>query len=134
MCRFFKEEGRNPKQLDFAIGSKGGYPEHMEYRNTFKIDWSEILGLAGLNMDIGTKELNIICEICKCSVITTRKDRKICNSKKCRYVRDMLLKTKYNKKKYPFSIFHHVSYEVLKKHYEELYDLRKEHIRTTGVV
>ena len=139
MRRFFKEEGRNPKQLDFVVSNKGDYPEYMEYRNTFKIDWSEILELAGLSVEAKFKKFRvrtftINCEVCGMETTTTRKDRKICNSKKCRYVRDMLLEAKYNKRKYPFSIFHYVSNEDLKEYYRKLYDLRKKNVHMSGVV
>ena len=139
--RFFIEEGRNPKQLDFVISNRGGYPDYMEYRNTFNIDWSEILKLAGLYTDAKTKTktsrietFNINCEICGIEAVVTREDRKICDSNKCRYVRDMLLIVKHNKRKYKFSIFHYVPDEELKEYYKKLYDLKKKNISMLGVV
>lgn len=139
MHRFFIEEGRNPKQLDFVINNKGGYPDYMEYRNTFSIDWSEILKLADLDVEAKVKTFrvrtfSINCEICRIKIVTTRKDRKICDSKKCRYVRDMLLVAKYNMRKYPFSIFHYVSDEDLKEYYCKLYDFKKKNIDMHRVV
>lgn len=143
MRRFSIEEGRNPKQLDFVIGNKGNYPEYMEYRDTFKIDWLEILKLAGLYIDdktevkikmSHTEMFCMNCEICGIEIVTTMKSKNICDSNKCRYVRDMLLVVKSNKRKYPFSIFHYVPDEELKEYYKKLYDLRKKHIYMLGVV
>lgn len=129
--RFFVEHNRSPRTIDWTI--KTDYPNQNDVRNVFG-SWQNFLNAADLPQNKVSKTRYILCEICGNKFETTRSDRKICDNKKCRYIRDSILHTKYLKKKYECSMFHFVPDDKLVDYFSCMYQIKVKNLPSMKVI
>jgi len=129
--RFFRKHDRSPKAAEWeAINN---YPTVWYVRKEFG-SWTNFLKTAGLSLNTQAKERYIICEICKKTFATTRVNGKICDSKKCRYIRDSIYHVDSLKKRYKCSLFHYIPNDKLIEHFACIYDIKKKNLNTIEVI
>jgi hypothetical protein len=129
--RYHKEHNRSPKMLDWK--GKDDYPKYWEVRDEFGL-WSKFLKAADLSLNIPVKAKGITCEICGREFTTGRTDRKICDSKKCRYIRDSIYHVKNLKERYECSAFHFIPEDKLIDYFSCLYEIKKKNINLMRLV
>ena len=130
--RFYEEHNRSPRMLDWTINNTE-YPNQNDVVNVFG-SWRKFLDEADLPQNKVYKTKSILCEICGLEFKTTRKDRKICDSKRCRYIRDSILHTRYLKKKYKCSMFHFVPDDKLVDYLSCMYDVKMKNLPSMKVI
>ena len=129
--RYYKEYNKSPRMLDWS--DKEGYPRYWDVRDEFGY-WTDFLREAGLPLNTNVGPKHIICEICGREYKTTRANRKICESKKCRYIRDSLYHVKYLKERYDCSLFNFVDEDKLIGYFACLYSVKKKNLPTMKVI
>lgn len=129
--RYYNEHNRSPRMLDWK--GKDDYPNYWDVRDEFGY-WTDFLREAGLPLNTNVAPKHIICEICGKKYRTTRANRKICDSKKCRYIRDSLYHVEKLKESYVCSIFHYIPKDKLVEYFSCLYDIRKKNLPTMKVI
>ena len=129
--RYHKEHNRSPRMLDWE--GKNDYPSYWEVRSEFGL-WSKFLTAANLPLNTQVKPNYITCEICGMEYKTTRANRKICDSKKCRYIRDSIYHVKYLKERYDCSLFNFIDDDMLIDYFSCLYKIKKKNINLMRLV
>ena len=129
--RYYREYNRSPKMLDW--NGKNDYPKYWEVRDEFGY-WTDFLREADLPLNTNVGPKHIICEICGMKFTTTRANRKICDSKKCRYVRDSIYHVKDLKERYECSAFHFIPEDKLIDYFSCLYEIKKKNINLMRLV
>ena len=129
--RYHKEHNRSPRMLDWK--GKDDYPNYWDVRSEFGL-WSKFLNAAFLPLNIPVKSKRIACEICGMEFTTGRTNRKICDSKRCRYIRDSLYHVKYLKERYDCSLFNFINEDKLIDYFSCLYKAKKENLPMMKVI
>ena len=129
--RFFKEHKRSPKVVEW--NKPNNYPTLWYVRKEFG-SWIKFLNEAGLELNTQVKKKYIICEICGSKFTTTRINRTICDSQKCRYIRDSIYHVRILKERYECSAFHFIPENKLIDYFSCLYKVKKANLPMIGVI
>ena len=129
--RYYKEYNKSPRMLDW--NGKNDYPKYWEVRDEFG-HWTDFLREADLPLNTQVKTKSITCEICGREFTTGRTNRKICDSKRCRYIRDSLYHVKYLKERYDCSLFNFVDEDKLIDYFSCLYKVKKKNLPMMKVI
>lgn len=119
--RFIKENEREPIALDMAI--MRGFPSQREFIKAFG-SWAKAKESAGCVVFKPERSKKRKCPFCGEEFEPFSGRQKICQSKKCRFVRDRMLTAKYQKKKHAFSIFHYMNETQMVDYFKNLYDVK----------
>lgn len=129
--RFYKEYNRSPKATEWD--EKNSYPTFWFVKKEFGL-WTDFLKKAGLPLNTQCKEKYIICKICGRKFKTTRINRKLCDSAKCRYINHSVHHVKHLKERYACSVFHFIPEDKLIEHFACLYKIKKKNLSMMRVV
>jgi len=130
-ARFYSQYNRSPKAAEWD--KINDYPTVWYVRKEFG-SWTKFLTEANLPLNLQTKSKYINCEICKRPFETSRINRKICDSKKCQYVRDSLYHVNVLKEKYKCSAFHFIPEDKLIDYFSCVYQAKKEYVNMVNVI
>lgn len=129
--RFYSEYDCSPRMKDWDTDND--YPTVWYVRKAFGA-WTTFLREAELPLNSPKKERIMTCEICGINITTKLANKKICNNKKCRYIRDSLYHVNFLKKKYVCSMFHFIPEDKLIEYFSCVYNVKKKNLSMIEVI